>query len=125
MEDNSTIQTIADHKSIRKFTDRMPSQEVLEAIVKSGQRAPFASQLYSVLLSRNRKRNPWNAPFLLTICVDSNKLERIMKRRKWKLVTNDLTLLFYGIQDAALMAENMVIAGRSPAWKLFPWRCNV
>ena len=36
-----------------------------------------------------------------------------MVRRNWKLVTNDLTLMLFGIQDAALMAENMVIAGRS------------
>jgi nitroreductase len=36
-----------------------------------------------------------------------------MAQRKWKLVTNDLTLLFFGIQDAALMAENMVVVGRS------------
>ncbi|MEM2336270.1 MAG: nitroreductase family protein [Candidatus Bathyarchaeia archaeon] len=28
-------------------------------------------------------------------------------------MTNDLALLFFGIQDAALMAENMVIAARS------------
>jgi nitroreductase len=36
-----------------------------------------------------------------------------MARRNWKIVMNDLSLLVYGIQDAALMAENMVIAGRS------------
>jgi hypothetical protein len=36
-----------------------------------------------------------------------------MAKRNWKIVTNDLTLLFFGIQDAALMAENMVVAGRS------------
>lgn len=36
-----------------------------------------------------------------------------MAKRNWKIATNDLTLLFFGIQDAALMAENMVVAGRS------------
>jgi hypothetical protein len=36
-----------------------------------------------------------------------------MARRGWNLVTNDLVLLFFGIQDAVLMAENMVIAARS------------
>ena len=29
------------------------------------------------------------------------------------MVTNDLSLLLFGIQDAALMAENMVIAAES------------
>ena len=113
MKTNLVIQTMLDHKSIREFTRKSPSDEVVKTIVRAGQQAPFASQYYSVLLSRNRKRNPWRAPLLFTICVDSYKFERIMAKRKWKLVTNDLTLLFFGIQDAALMAENMVVAGRS------------
>jgi len=112
MENNPVIQTILDHKSIRKYTDESPSDEVIETIVRAGQRAPFSIQLYSVILSRN-KENPWKAPLLFTICVDSHKFERIMAERNWKLVTNDLTMMLFGIQDAVLMAENMVIAGRS------------
>jgi len=113
MKSNLVIQTMLDHKSIRKYTDEVPSDEVIKTIVRAGQQAPFASQYYSVLLSRNRARNPYKAPLLFTICVDSHKFELIMVRRNWKLVTNDLTLMLFGIQDAALMAENMVIAGRS------------
>jgi nitroreductase len=110
---NPVIQTMLNHKSIRKFKDESPSDDIIKTIVRAGQQAPFASQYYSVLLSRNKKRNPWKAPLLFTICVDSHKFELIMARRKWKLATNDLTLLVFGIQDAALMAENMVVAGRS------------
>lgn len=113
MKTNPVIQIMLEHKSIRKYADEVPSDEVIEAIVRAGQQAPFASQCYSVLLSRNRKRNPWNAPLLFTICVDIHKFELIMAERNWKLVTNDLTLLFFGIQDAAYMAENMVVAARS------------
>lgn len=113
MKNNLVIETILAHKSIRKYTDEMPSDEVIETIVRAGQQAPFASQYYSVLLSRNMKRNPFKAPLLFTICVDSHKFELIMAKRNWKIVTNDLALLFFGIQDAVLMAENMVVAGRS------------
>jgi nitroreductase len=113
MKSNPVIQTMLAHKSIRKYTEEVPSEEVIEAIVRVGQQAPFASQSYSVLLSRNRKRNPWNAPLLFTICVDFHKFEKIMTKRKWKLATNDLTLLLFGVQDAAYMAENMVTAARS------------
>jgi FMN reductase (NADPH) len=113
MNINKVIQTMLEHKSIRKYNDQDPSDETIETIVRVGQRAPFASQYYSVLLSRNRRRNPWRAPLLFTICIDSHKFELIMTKRNWKLVTNDLSLLFFGIQDAALMAENMVVAGRS------------
>jgi len=113
MKNNAVIRTILNHKSIRKYTDEVPSDEVIETIVKAGQQAPFASQYYSLILSRNIKQHAFNAPLLFTICVDSHKFELIMARRNWKLVTNDLALLFFGFQDASLMAENMVIAGRS------------
>ena len=113
MKKNPVIQAMLDHKSIRKYTDKVPSDEVIKTIVRAGQQAPFASQYYSILLSRNRDRNPYKAPLLFTICVDSHKFERIMARRNWELVTNDVTLMLFGIQDGALMAENMVIAGRS------------
>jgi hypothetical protein len=36
-----------------------------------------------------------------------------MARRNWRFVTNDMDVLILGIQDAALMAENMVIAAES------------
>jgi len=113
MKDNSVVQIMLDHRSIRKYAAEMPSDEVVKTIVRVGQQAPFASQSYSVLLSRNKRRNPFKAPLLFTICVDSNKLELIMATRGWEMATNDLALLFFGIQDAAYMAENMVVAARS------------
>ncbi len=109
--DNPVLRTLMSHRSVRKYTERKPSDEVIQAIVRAGQQAPFASQLYSVLLTR--KKAPYRAPLWFTICVDLYKLERFMKIRGWEVVSNDLSLLFFGIQDAALMAENMVIAGES------------
>lgn len=113
MKTNAVIDTMLDHKSIRKYKGETPPDEVVESIVRAGQQAPFASQAYSVLLSRDMKHNPFKAPLLFTVCVDYHKFELIMKKRNWKPITNDLTLLFFGIEDASLMAENMVIAGRS------------
>jgi nitroreductase len=113
MKNNIAIQTMLEHRSIRKYSSRLPSDEVIRTIVKAGQQAPFATQGYSVLLSRDRKRNPWHAPLLFTICVDFYKFGQIMARRKWNLVMNDLALLVFGVQDAAYAAQNMVVAGRS------------
>ncbi|MGM0420039.1 MAG: nitroreductase family protein, partial [Bacillota bacterium] len=91
---------------------RQPDEETIKEVVLAGQQAPFVAQMYSVLLKREGKL-PFGAPLLFTICVDAHKLEKIMARRDWELITNDLSLLLFGIQDAAYMAENMVIAGES------------
>ena len=109
---NPMIDSMLNRKSVRKYTKQQPTDEVIEAVVRAGQQAPFAAQLYSVLLNR-KKRNPFGAPLLFTICVDMHKLELIMARRGWKTVSNNLSMLFFGIQDAAYMAENMVMAAES------------
>jgi FMN reductase (NADPH) len=110
---NPIIEAMLRRKSIRRYTDEPPSDEVITAIVQAGQQAPFASQLYSLLLSRHGERNPFGAPLLFTVCVDLHKLALFMTRRDWQVATNDLSLLLFGIQDASLMAENMVIAAES------------
>jgi FMN reductase (NADPH) len=113
MIDSLLIETLLNRKSIRKYRDETPSNEVLETVVRAGQQAPFAYQLCSLLLSRDKDKNPFKAPWLFTVCVDAHRLELIMARRNWKLASNDLSLLLFGIQDASLMAENMVIAAES------------
>jgi len=85
---------------------------VIETIVRAGQQAPFSSQLYSILLTR-KKKAPFGAPLWFIICVDLYKLERFMKIRNWDIVTNDVTMLLFGLQDAAYAAENMVLAAES------------
>jgi FMN reductase (NADPH) len=109
---NDIIETMLNRKSIRKYTDQMPSDEIIHSIVRAGQQAPFASQLCSLLLTR-KPGIRFGAPLLFTICVDLHRMELIMSRRGWQKVTNDLSILFFGLQDASLMAENMVIAAES------------
>lgn len=110
---NPIIETMLNRKSIRRYTDQTPSDDALTTVIRAGQQAPFAYQLCSVLLSRRKEHNPFGAPWLFTMCVDAHRLERIMARGNWQMVTNDLSLLLSGIQDASLMAENMVIAAES------------
>src|SRR4030066_634643 len=109
---NNVIESMLNRKSIRKYNDEMPTDEVVRAVVRAGQQAPFASQLCSVLLTR-KKGVPFGAPLLFTICVDLHRMELVMGKRGWQKVTNDLSMLFFGIQDASLMAGNMVIAAES------------
>ena len=110
---NPTIDLLLKRTSIRKYKDEQPSDEVVQTIVRAGQQAPFAYQLACLLLSCDSATNPFHAPLLFTICVDSHRFELIMERRNWQLAANDLSLMVLGFQDAALMAENMVIAAES------------
>jgi len=110
---NPVVEALMRRKSIRKYTEQDPSEEVIETVVRCGQQAPFAAQMGSLLLSRNRKENPFNAPLLFTILVDVHRLERVMERRGWTRVASDAAILLFGAQDAAYMAENMVVAAES------------
>ena len=108
---NPVIEAMLNRRSVRKYTNQKPTDEVLEIIVRAGQQAPFAAQLCSLLLTR--KKAPFGASLWFTICVDMHRMELIMERRGWKVVANNLSMLFFGIQDAALMSENMVMAAES------------
>ena len=109
---NETIDILMKRHSVRKYTDQQPDDEVIETIVRAGQQAPFAGQLCSLILTR-KKKLPLGAPLMFTVCVDMHRMELIMARRSWKTKSSDISILLFGLQDANLMAENMVIAAES------------
>ncbi|MCJ7755432.1 MAG: nitroreductase family protein, partial [Thermoanaerobaculales bacterium] len=113
MPSNAILDGLMQRKSIRAFTDQEPTEEVLEAIVRAGQQAPFAAQLGSLLLKRDRRRNPFGAPLLFTACVDIHRMEAVLARRGWTRVMCDAATLMLGVQDAAYMVQNMVTAAES------------
>jgi nitroreductase len=110
MEEHPVLDLLMRRASIREYTEEVPSDERIEAIVRAGQQAPFAAQLGSVLLSRDRKRHPFGAPLMFTVLVDIHRLETLLARRGWHWVTSDAASLLFGIQDACYMAQAMVIA---------------
>jgi nitroreductase len=81
MINNTVVETLLNRKSIRRYTDESPSDEVIATIVRAGQQAPFAYQLCSLLLLRKKEQNPFQAPLLFTICVDAHQHEQIMAKR--------------------------------------------
>lgn len=113
MKPNPVIARMLSHRSIRKYRARRPSREVVEAVVRSGQSAAYAAQLYSLVLTTERAKNPFNAPLLFTVCVDLHKMALVMKQRGWRWASNDLFALLLGAQDAAYMAQNMILAAES------------
>jgi hypothetical protein len=91
----------------------MPGDDAIQVIVRAGQQAPFAIQLCCLLLSRDKEQHAYNAPLKFIICVDAHRAELVAARRGWQITMYDLFLLVLGIQDAALMAQNMVMAAES------------
>jgi len=112
MIENEVINAMMNRRSVRTYKKDQPSDEIIETVVRAGQQAPFASQLYSILLTR-KKKAPFGAPLWFIILADVHKLERFMKLRGWDILTNDVTMLLFALQDATYAAENMVIAAES------------
>jgi len=110
---NETINLLMNHRSIRKYTDEVPSEEIIETIVKAGQQAAFAGQLGSLILSRDKKKHPFGAPLYFIVCVDIHRMQKVMVKRGWDLVSSDAAMLMFGVQDACYLAQNLVIAAES------------
>jgi nitroreductase len=113
MMQNPVVETLLKRKSIRKYTSRKPTDEEVETLARAAQQAPFSGQMCSLLLKQGPDRVPYGAPLLFTICFDMHKLEKIMEKRGWSVRSCDLSLLLFGMQDAVLMSENLVIAAES------------
>ncbi len=111
MPRNDVHELMMRRASVREFADKIPSNDVVESVVRVARQAPFAAQMGSLVLRRDRERNPFRAPLLFTVCADVHRLELVLARRGWKRVTSDAAILLFAIQDAAYMAENLVVAG--------------
>ncbi|MDO9537283.1 MAG: nitroreductase family protein [Thermoplasmata archaeon] len=62
MSKNKVIEILLAHRSIRKYTDEDIDIETINTIIRAGQQAAFAYQTYSVILSRQKRKNPFKAP---------------------------------------------------------------
>ncbi len=71
MLSNPVIDTLMRRASVRKYTDQVPSDEVIETIMRAGQQAPFAMQMCSVVLEREGSI-AWDAPLNFVICADAH-----------------------------------------------------
>jgi hypothetical protein len=56
---NPVIETLLNRKSIRKYSEQVPAEEIVETVVGAVQQATFAYQMGSLLLSRDREHIPY------------------------------------------------------------------
>lgn len=113
------FELIHNRRSIRKFTDEPISDEILTEILSAGIRAPFAAQLCSVIYTRDKEKMRIKCgvypttKLLMIFLVDFYKLERIVKKRGYTYNFDDGMLLLLGIQDASLVAENIILTAEA------------
>ena len=105
---------------MRKFSDKTVPAEILTEILQTGIRAPFAAQLYSILYTRDKEKMKGlrigvysTTPLLLIFCTDFRKIKSIIHSRGYKYDYDDLMLLWLAIQDAILVAENVILAAEA------------
>jgi len=124
------LQAITNRRSIRKFRVKPVAEADVMRIIECGQRAPSACSLqtYSTIWVKdeNKRRILWEAcgkqsfileaPVTLVPCADIRKIMQIMKHERYETSFEKglgyRTKLF-AIIDAALAAENMVLAAEA------------
>ncbi|MFX0014043.1 MAG: nitroreductase family protein [Promethearchaeota archaeon] len=111
------FKVINNRRSIRKFTEKPISDNVLNRILESGIKAPFAAQLYSIVYTRDKEKMKKlrigvysTTQLLMIFLVDFRKIEKIITQRNYQYDYDDGMLLWLGIQDASLVAENIILA---------------
>lgn len=126
---NQVIETILNHRSIRKFEDRPLTSEQIETIVKCAQAASTSSfiQAYSIIGVRNNETKRKLAEIaanqsyvetnghLFVFCADLHRHEVIAEMEQQDLTTSlqSTEKFMVALIDTALAAQNAVIAAES------------
>jgi len=125
--DNPTLETIFQHRSIRRFKARKVSRRLINLIVEAGQRAPTACgmQTYSFVLVTDpnvretifkaigRQKCMEQAPTWIVVCADLARQFELFKIIGVKTKFGPLGKLIPSVVDAVLAAQNMVVAAEA------------
>ncbi|WP_297101470.1 nitroreductase family protein [uncultured Draconibacterium sp.] len=115
------------HVSVRKFTDKAISPDLLKSIIYSGTRASTTGnmQLYSVILTKDIERKEKllplhfnqpvakNAPVLLTFVADFNRFSKWCLNNDAQPGYDNLISFTNAVIDTSLAAQNVCIAAKN------------
>ncbi|MCW3805612.1 NADPH-dependent oxidoreductase [Plebeiibacterium marinum] len=121
------IDTILNHRSIRKYTSEKISKETLEEILNAGMRASTTGnmQVYSVVVTEDDDNKAQlapchfnqpmikNAPVVLTFCADYNRFNKWCELSNAKPGYDNFLSFVTGAIDALLAAQNVCVAAES------------
>jgi nitroreductase len=118
------INTLLQHRSIRKFKDQQISETVLNEILLAATKASTTGnmQVYSIIISKDQeiKNQLWEshfkqsmvkeAPIVATFCADFNRFNTWCKMRKAEPGYDNFLSFFTAAIDALLVAQNFCVA---------------
>ncbi len=120
----SMMQTIFNHRSIRKYKETPVPQEILNRILEAGGRASTTGnmQVYSMIVTTDKglKESLWEAhfkqdvvkqaPVVITFCADFNRFNKWCEQRNAQPGYDNFLSFFTGAIDALLASQNVVLA---------------
>ncbi|HLV76629.1 MAG TPA: oxygen-insensitive NADPH nitroreductase [Marinobacter sp.] len=124
---NTTIQLLKSHRSIRRFTDRKISRELFEELIRAGQCAATSNhvQAYTIIHVVNPEKRALLAELsggqayvetcsdFLVFCADMKRATESAEKAGADVVRGMTEQLLVASIDAALIAQNVVVAAES------------
>ncbi len=121
------LNTLLQHRTIRKYTDKDISEELLNTILEAGCRASTTGnmQVYSIVVNRDAAMKKelagchfnqpmvQNAPVVLTFCADFNRFNLWCKQNQAEPGFDNFLSFFTAAIDALLVAQNVCVAAES------------
>jgi nitroreductase len=121
------LDTIFNHRSIRKYSNKEIDKDILDKILTAGTRASTTGnmQVYSIIVTTQKegKEKLWNAhfkqdmvmqaPVVLTFCADFNRFNQWCIQRQASPGYDNFLSFFTAAIDALLVAQNVAIAAES------------
>lgn len=124
---NQTIETMLNHRSIRKWQDKEIPDEIIETLSEVAMRTSTSEgmQLASIIRIKDKEKREQlrevstqkyivDAPELWIFVADGYRNHRIFSEQSHdRNYTNDADKFFQSVSDAALMAQNVATAAES------------
>lgn len=118
------METILNHRSIRKYKNTPIDDKVLDEILQAANRASNTGnmQVYSIIVTKDEeiKKELWashfkqdmvqQAPVILTFCADLNRFNKWCKQRNAEPVYDNFLWFYNASIDALLASQNASIA---------------
>ena len=122
-----TIDTILNHKTIRKYKPDPIPDEVLNKILEAGSRASTTGnmQVYSIVVTMDQEKRKElcsihfsqkmveQAPIILTFCADFNRFNKWCQQRGTVPGYDNFLSFFTAAIDALLVAQNVALAAEA------------